>query len=104
MVGELPRHVERLGVRPAAREVHVVVVHLAVHEAGVDALPSVALVDEPHRGGAVCARSAGDDEVSPRELLINLFQLCGLFSWLYLLSDAFDIIRRDTNSVCRPTG
>ncbi|KAL1523250.1 hypothetical protein AB1Y20_018200 [Prymnesium parvum] len=34
---------------------------------------------------------ASDDVLSARALVINMCQLIGLFSWLYLLSDAFDI-------------
>lgn len=34
---------------------------------------------------------AGDDDLTAKSLVINVFQLLGLFSWLYLLSDAFDI-------------
>lgn len=34
---------------------------------------------------------ASEDELTIRGLIINTCQLIGLFSWLYLLSDAFDI-------------
>lgn len=33
---------------------------------------------------------AGNDSASTSTIVINLLELCGLFSWLYLLSDAFD--------------
>jgi len=33
---------------------------------------------------------ASSDDPSTKALVINLAQLCGLFSWLYLLTDAFD--------------
>ena len=39
----------------------------------------------------IMAIASSDYDVSSKSLLINLFQLLGLFSWLYLLSDAFDI-------------
>jgi len=34
---------------------------------------------------------ASADETSTKSLIINLAQLLGLFSWLYLLTDAFDV-------------
>jgi len=39
----------------------------------------------------ILAIASSDYDVTTRSLLINLAQLLGLFSWLYLLSDAFDI-------------
>jgi len=39
----------------------------------------------------ILAIASSDYDVSTKSLVINLAQLLGLFSWLYLLSDAFDI-------------
>lgn len=39
----------------------------------------------------IMAIASSDYDVTTRSLLLNTFQLLGLFSWLYLLSDAFDI-------------
>jgi hypothetical protein len=39
----------------------------------------------------ILAIASADYDVSTKSLMINLAQLLGLFSWLYLLSDAFDI-------------
>lgn len=38
----------------------------------------------------IMAIASSDYDMSTRSLVINLAQLLGLFSWLYLLSDAFD--------------
>merc|ERR1719174_3469500 len=39
----------------------------------------------------ILAIASSDYDVSGKSLLINAAQLLGLFSWLYLLTDAFDI-------------
>jgi len=42
---------------------------------------------------------ASEDELTIRGLIINFCQLIGLFSWLYLLSDAFDITDTQQNFI-----
>jgi len=42
---------------------------------------------------------AGEDDITPRALIVNVSQLIGLFSWLYLLSDAFDITDTQQNFI-----
>ena len=42
---------------------------------------------------------ASEDELTIRGLIINFCQLIGLFSWLYLLSDAFDITDTQQNLI-----
>ena len=39
----------------------------------------------------ILAIASSDYDVSTKSLVVNFCQLLGLFSWLYLLSDAFDI-------------
>jgi len=39
----------------------------------------------------IMAIASEDYDTTRRSLLLNLFQLGGLFSWLYLLTDAFDL-------------